>query len=963
MKYPNANYNIMATIDKTPLWLELKKEYIDDNFEKLQAYLQEKSRAQVKDSFYDTTIELLRERVKVLLDEMAATPIYVEKQNGKSTTFYVNLLATYLLVDDEPSLTTTAYVAFMNGLRELHPRMSGRTLKTAVERLKHARVASLGFTWSDLSKIGTELFAFNACVLARFEAPLKKPVIFAKYGTSMLTENGLLLTCETRETAKALLKSGANSFDTGIGVSIRTASSAKMKQSQENDLVAMEKYLKDFIQQLRKAQNRDVVTSLKSYDNDDEVVIRITNIDAQGTVFVETVDPEYKQLVGTIKWKHPSLMYYYTKSLYEYFRVGDFFTATLTNADEATFSLDEQLVKFFVEDTKEVEEEGGSVFLCKLIDEKQKRFGWLSERGVAFYSDKSEEYKKGDFAMLEVKRYGKGTYYGVIETDILEESNESFDERTVRHDCIRAFAEYTPEPVYETKEEDNDEMHANVLSLLLRQMYEHQKTLLKPSDRFRFLANAYVMAEMVGEELSASYLKFARTYLRALIQFVNHEDIKAIELEPDESFKDAKPTLIRLSIIQLLKEYGKTENSELLARTIADFEDEIPILARLARLIQTANSMQGTLSDAAINVIRREIIKTLSLETENDADLESESGAYLGVESGTMEFKTSMVFHADKENHMQPDEPRQNHNVLKGVCAFLNSTSGGTLYLGVNDQGYVAGIEEDMKHLRLQTIDSYLRYVQDTAKKYLGIDALTYIRIEPQYDNRVVAIHVEPHPYRLVELSGVAYLRVNAESREMPEKVREEIIARKVFKDRNRAAAISLLQHACTVKKRVILHNYASSNGGTVSDRCVEAYDVRPKDHLVTCYDCDKQAVRVFNINRIGYVEILNDKPWTNAAHHKPVKVDVFHMTGESTIHVFLQLDLMAKNLLVEEYPLAEKDIQPHKGDPNIWYFNTEVCSMEGVGRFYIGMANHITILDGPELKQYAAEFAKKYLE
>ena len=93
MKYPNANYNIMATIDKTPLWLELKKEYIDDNFEKLQAYLQEKSRAQVKDSFYDTTIELLRERVKVLLDKMAETPIYVEKQNDKSTSFHVSLLA------------------------------------------------------------------------------------------------------------------------------------------------------------------------------------------------------------------------------------------------------------------------------------------------------------------------------------------------------------------------------------------------------------------------------------------------------------------------------------------------------------------------------------------------------------------------------------------------------------------------------------------------------------------------------------------------------------------------------------------------------------------------------------------------------------------------------------------------------------------------------------------------------
>jgi hypothetical protein len=36
---------------------------------------------------------------------------------------------------------------------------------------------------------------------------------------------------------------------------------------------------------------------------------------------------------------------------------------------------------------------------------------------------------------------------------------------------------------------------------------------------------------------------------------------------------------------------------------------------------------------------------------------------------------------------------------------------------------------------------------------------------------------------------------------------------------------------------------------------------------------------------------------------------------------------------------------------------------LEGIGRFYIGLANHITILDGEPLRQYAAEYAKKYLQ
>jgi hypothetical protein len=384
----------------------------------------------------------------------------------------------------------------------------------------------------------------------------------------------------------------------------------------------------------------------------------------------------------------------------------------------------------------------------------------------------------------------------------------------------------------------------------------------------------------------------------------------------------------------------------------------MPMLSRLARLIQTANAMQDTLSGSALNVIKREIIKTLSIETENDADLEAASGTYLGIESGTQEFKTSIIFPSN--NNMQPDEYAQNMNVLKGVCAFLNSTTGGVLYLGVNDQGYVTGVENDMKYLSQTSIDSYLRYIQDTAKKHFGIDTLPYLRIEPLYDNQVVAIHVDPHPYRVVELNNTAYLRVNAESREMPEGMRQQLIASKVFTKKNQAAAISLLQHACSQRKRVVLHNYASSNSGKVADRTVEAYDVRPEDGLAICFDCKKLECSVFKINRIGYVEILDSEPWSHTAVHKKIDVDVFHMSGTKPVAVSLQLDLMAKNLLIEEFPSAKDCIKPHKGDNNIWYFDTEVYQMEGIGRFYLGLANHIKILQAPELEKYVATFVKE---
>ena len=949
----------MNTTDTTPLWLDLRKEYIDDNFDKLQTYLKECSAKRQKDSFYSTTIDLLRERIEDLLGHLSVRPIYEEGEDRNILIFNVRLLATYLLADGDNKLVLPAYIAFMGELRSLNPRMSNSILKAATGRLRHERIAVLGFGWHDLEKIGTDLFAYNVSTAVKFVNPIKKPLVYSRYGTAFVSGSGLYLTNLSREDTRKLFNSGTNSMETELGISFRTSVSNKLKQSMEGSLVAMDDYANDFIKQQLLVQNKKTVIRKKDYAEGDEAIVQVKAKGTDGTIYVETVHPDYNKLSGHIRFGTGSLVYYKTNTLYQYFNAGDYLTATVMDSEKGIFSIDKQLVAFFVEDTRsEAAEE--NLFLSKLIDERPSMYGWINVLGIAFYTANTGHYSRGEYAYLSVKSYGKGSYDGKIDAEIVEGSDEQFDEKSARHDCIRAFAERTQAPVIAKPEEEMAELSPAVIRLLLRQVFEYQKTLLKPSDRFRLLANANVMAELVGDEVSSSYIRFARTYLRALVQFVRKEDLGSVRLVPDEEYKNAKSTLIRLSVIELLKEYGKKDNSELLADTIQTYKDTLPMLARLARLIQTANSMQGTLSDASLNVIRREIIKTLSIETENDADLEADGGIYLGVESGTQEFKTSMVYPAN--NRMQPDEYAQNHNVLKGVCAFLNSTTGGTLYLGVSDQGTVTGVEADMKYLKLNAIDSYMRYVQDTAKKHFGIDTLSYLRIEPLYDNTVVAIHVDPHPYRVVELNNTAYLRINAESREMPEQVRQELLARKVFTNKDKAAAISRLQHACTQKKCVILHDYASSNSGKVSDRLVEAYDVRPEDGLVMCLDRKKFETRVFSINRIGYVEILEDEPWKYPSSHQKVNVDVFHMTGDKPVHVSLQLDLMAKNLLVEEFPSSKNFIKPHKGDENIWYFDTEVNKLEGVGRFYMGLANHIKILEAPELQEYVRDFARKHI-
>lgn len=47
---------------------------------------------------------------------------------------------------------------------------------------------------------------------------------------------------------------------------------------------------------------------------------------------------------------------------------------------------------------------------------------------------------------------------------------------------------------------------------------------------------------------------------------------------------------------------------------------------------------------------------------------------------------------------------------------------------------------------------------------------------------------------------------------------------------------------------------------------------------------------------------------------------------------------------------------------PDTWLLETDVCAMQGVGRFAIGLADHVRVVDSPELSEYIKDFSKKFL-
>ena len=169
---------------------------------------------------------------------------------------------------------------------------------------------------------------------------------------------------------------------------------------------------------------------------------------------------------------------------------------------------------------------------------------------------------------------------------------------------------------------------------------------------------------------------------------------------------------------------------------------------------------------------------------------------------------------------------------------------------------------------------------------------------------------------------------------------------------------IMRLRQAIDEKKQVTLVRYESGNTMSISDRLVEPIKFSSNYRDVYAYEVSTGMTKVFKISRIGLVDIsLAD--WQHEDKHEKIETDCFRMAGKEDIPVTLKMTLKAKNLLIEEYPLASKHISYDGKD---WWFKGNVKDLAGVGRFVIGLADQIHLMETPALSDYIITFANKHI-
>lgn len=185
-------------------------------------------------------------------------------------------------------------------------------------------------------------------------------------------------------------------------------------------------------------------------------------------------------------------------------------------------------------------------------------------------------------------------------------------------------------------------------------------------------------------------------------------------------------------------------------------------------------------------------------------------------------------------------------------------------------------------------------------------------------------------------------------------------LADTIVKGQNSSNVHALIE-AMEQRQQVVLRDYQSSR--SIRNRVVEPFAFTTNYVSVWCYDTEDNCCKNFKTARIGKVEITTTE-WQHSDKHQEGYIDIFRMIAQpdaTLIPVTLRLGLLSYNLLMEEYPLAEKYIEQE--DSSHWILKTKVSNMQGIARFTIGLLDDIEIIESPELKQFITNYINKYLK
>lgn len=280
---------------------------------------------------------------------------------------------------------------------------------------------------------------------------------------------------------------------------------------------------------------------------------------------------------------------------------------------------------------------------------------------------------------------------------------------------------------------------------------------------YNYLAVGRIMSRLLGDSQLAAYFYNRMELVRTITSFGDtgkiDDDTLMRLLGDNRDFMSTYPDIeARLTQLRLINRLDKPVKTEGWIWDVANHHPDARTSA-LARLVVSYNMLEHANLYEVRRALKRKIYQLMELKVQLPDTLK------VAEEDQYTELKTSLFYPAG--NRMQPNEQIQITEILRVISSFLNA-SGGRLYIGVADNGYASGLDEDFAYLNkgyssydLATVkDRFDRRLRDAVHNRMGRVANSKISTEFEVVGDRVIYRVDIDPSSEVALvDGVAYER------------------------------------------------------------------------------------------------------------------------------------------------------------------------------------------------------------
>lgn len=542
----------MSNVSLVPFWLDVKKEYVIENFEKLIEYLGACSlhpdaigSIDDESSDFNRTYNILRDVTYECASQLKDLKVYdTLDYKSESTVFKIRLLGTYLLasklIDKSDYNILSILVKSIVATNFIKPQETLFSLQKVIYGcMRRAPLIRYGISWSDIKDFSVNGIATFCVKLGNttFDTSINDECEYEGQGLLVLKNNNLYLSPLNRNKLKELEQ--RNKISTQFATPVLNVLNASRECVNIKDFATLKDRLRavgidqqNFIPSpIRKKEKYDY-----SYDTED-IIVKVTgkktNSNNNVVLCAETLDPSYEKVKGEIYVKS-NLHGISSSMLTERVSVGCFLKVRLQNHVEKPFILDKSFEKFYKEETLKCDNKMSAVYLERYSVGKR----WLTNNGLTVNIRSTEDYDDIDEAVankqiINIKVYERkndknnnpvinGSYdYPLFSDDHDDVTAEEFIDQAYET-LLDNFIEYCY-PNYEIKENETirsfDVHHIEALECIA---YHISKQISNSQKRYSALYTIMLIATTIKDEDTRGYMNVELQYLSALVDFARN---------------------------------------------------------------------------------------------------------------------------------------------------------------------------------------------------------------------------------------------------------------------------------------------------------------------------------------------------------------------------------------------------------------------------------------------------------